>query len=134
MEKQDSSDEFTSKMDSTANAYQMKKLNQQSKISGTTSGLAGENEGATTTALEKSLEEDTTKFYDGYMKRVQALQQMTQEFNRELAEIEENDHEAFKLRKKKLMAPPGIAEDQPLKAIEAATSSAPGTAEGTLAD
>lgn len=83
-----------------------------------------------TSVPEELEEEDTTKFYNGYMARVVALQEMTKEFNRELAEIENSDGDAqSKKRKKKAAAAassPLSELSDPLLAIEGGSAAAAG--------
>ena len=103
------SSDFTSKAMSAIPA-QKSALNQESfsddedgdgKTSKSKTAAGG---GFMTSVPEEPEEEDTTKFYNGYMARVVALQEMTKEFNRELAEIEDSDDDAQNKKRKKKAA------------------------------
>ena len=79
-----------------------------------------------TSIPEKPVEEDSSKFYDGYMARVLELQKMTQAFNKELEAIEDSDEEKKPKKSKEatsvaspLSTTDRMPPDQQIKAIEA---------------
>ena len=51
-------------------------------------------DGFMTSVPEQPVEEEVSKFFNGYMARVVALQEMTKEFNEELAAIDDSDDDA----------------------------------------
>ena len=115
MLKQDSSDAFSSRADTAQIAAQKRALNQESQSCDNqydddhhdfiTAVPAAEKQHPTTAA---ATDENSSKFYDGYMARVQALQEMTKEFNRELEAIEDSSDDSDKKPNKRISAPPEL--------------------------
>ena len=79
-----------------------------------------------TSIPEKPVEEDSSKFYDGYMARVLELQKMTAAFNKELEAIEDSDEDKKPKKSKDAMSVNSplsttdrMLPEQHIKAIEA---------------
>ena len=88
--------------------------------------MSGEQPGFMTSIPEKPVEEDSSKFYDGYMARVLELQKMTAAFNKELEAIEDSDEEKKPKKSKEatsvaspLSTSDRMPPDHQIKAIEA---------------